>query len=48
VYNTVEYVPQSGRALKLEQALLLVAFPLNERDGHKKKGNKSARKTIRI
>jgi hypothetical protein len=48
VYNTVEYVLQSGRALKLEQALLLYGFPLNERDRHNKKGNKSIRKTIRI
>jgi hypothetical protein len=47
VYNTVEYVLQSGRALKLEQALLC-GIPLNERDRHNKKGNKSVRKTIRI
>jgi hypothetical protein len=48
VYNTVEYVLQSGRALKLEQAILLYGIPRNERDGHNKKGNKPVRKTIRI
>jgi hypothetical protein len=47
VYNTVEYVLQSGRALKLEQALLY-GIPLNERVRHNKKGNKYVRKTIRI
>jgi hypothetical protein len=48
VYNTVVYVLQSGRALKLEQAMLLCGIPLNERDRHNKKGNKSVRKTIRL
>jgi hypothetical protein len=48
VYNTVEYVLQSGRALKLEQAILHYGIPLNERPRHNKKGNKPLRKTIRI
>jgi hypothetical protein len=32
VYNSVQYVLQPGKAQKLEQALLLYSFPVNETD----------------